>query len=72
MSDRCYEIFQVAGTSSVSIEDAINNAITHVHTTQGKIRWFEVEETRGHIENGKVAYYQVVMRVGRSDESKQP
>ena len=72
MYDRCYKIFQVVGTSSETIEDAINNALSHIDKSQGKIRWFEVDETRGHVENGKVAYYQVVMRVGRSDESKQP
>jgi len=70
MNERCYEIFEVAGTSSQSIEDAISNGIRHFNEKQGGVRWFEVDEARGHVENGKVAYYQVVMRVGCSCDSK--
>ncbi len=66
---RSYEIFEVAGTSVSSIEDAISNAISHLDSKHGKIRWFEVMETRGHIEEGKVAYYQVVLKVGHSQDS---
>ena len=67
---RSYEIFEVAGTSPNSIEEAINNAIAHIDGKHGKVRWFEVMETRGHIEDGKVAYYQVVLKVGHSHESQ--
>ena len=47
-----------------SIEDAIQNAITRASKTIRNMKWFEVEQTRGHIENGSVRHYQVTLRVG--------
>jgi flavin-binding protein dodecin len=64
MSDRVYRIIQVAGSSAKSIEDAIQNAIGRASRTLRQIGWFEVAETRGHVEDGKVAHYQVTLKVG--------
>ncbi len=50
--------------STTSIEDAINNAIAEANKSIKHLEWFEVTETRGHIENGKVAHYQVTLKVG--------
>ena len=64
MSDNVYKIIELVGSSETSIEDAIEGAIGRASKTLRDIRWFEVTETRGHVENGKVAHYQVTLRVG--------
>jgi len=64
MSDNVYKIIEIVGSSTTSIEAAIENAIARASTTVDELRWFEVKDTRGHIENGKVARYQVTLRVG--------
>ena len=65
MSDHhTYKKLEIVGSSTQSIEDAINNAIAECHKTLKNLEWFEVVETRGHIENGRVAHYQVVMKIG--------
>jgi flavin-binding protein dodecin len=64
MSDHVYKIVQVVGSSSTSIEDAITAAVNRASQTLDNLRWFEVTETRGHIENGRVAHYQVTLRIG--------
>ena len=64
MSENTYKMIKLAGSSTDSIEDAIQNAITKSGESVDHLRWFEVQETRGHIENGKVAHYQVVIEVG--------
>lgn len=64
MNDNVYKIIEIVGSSQTSIEDAIDTAIARASTTLDELRWFEVTETRGHIENGKVAHYQVTLRVG--------
>ena len=64
MSDSVYKIIEVVGSSPTSIEDAIEGAITRAASTIRDIRWFEVKETRGHVEGGKVAHYQVTLRIG--------
>jgi dodecin len=64
MSDHVYKIVQLVGSSKTSIEEAIQNAIAKAATTIRDIRWFEVVETRGYVENGAVAYYQVTLRLG--------
>jgi flavin-binding protein dodecin len=69
MSDHVYKMIQLVGSSPSSIEDAIENAIARAHKTVHHIDWFEVSETRGHVVDGKVAHYQVVLKVGfRLDE----
>jgi dodecin len=64
MSDHVYRIIQIAGSSGKSIEDAIQNAIGRASQTLRQVGWFEVMETRGHVEDGKVAHYQVTLKVG--------
>jgi len=69
MQDNVYKIIELAGSSTVSIEDAIQTAIARASESVKHLRWFEVTQTRGHIENGKVAHFQVVMRVGFTVEA---
>jgi hypothetical protein len=64
MEDHVYKMIELAGSSPTSIEDAIQNAITRAAKTLHDLRWFQVVETRGHIENGRVVHYQVVVKVG--------
>ena len=64
MSDHVYKIIEVVGSSASTIEDAIERAIERAASTVQDVRWFEVKETRGHVEGGKVAHYQVTLRIG--------
>ena len=64
MSNHVYKIVEIVGSSSESIEDAIEKAIVRASTTLRDIRWFEVVSTRGHVEGGRVGHYQVTIRVG--------
>ena len=63
MSDHIYKIVELVGSSPTSIEDAIQGAIARASSTVDNIRWFEVTDTRGHVEGGKVSHYQVTIRV---------
>nr|WP_055888766.1 MULTISPECIES: dodecin [Aureimonas]KQQ86151.1 dodecin flavoprotein [Aureimonas sp. Leaf324]MBB3937036.1 hypothetical protein [Aureimonas phyllosphaerae]MBB3960849.1 hypothetical protein [Aureimonas phyllosphaerae]SFF49713.1 hypothetical protein SAMN05216566_1187 [Aureimonas phyllosphaerae] len=69
MSEHSYKLVEVVGSSPVSIEDAISNAIGDASRSLRHIRWFEVVETRGHVEDGKVAHYQVTLKIGFTLES---
>ena len=64
MSDNVYKIIEVVGSSPSGIEDAVEKAIARAAATVRDIRWFEVKETRGHVEEGRVAHYQVTLRIG--------
>jgi flavin-binding protein dodecin len=64
MSDRVYKKIELTGTSTTSLEEAIENAIDRASSTIRKMRWFEVVETRGRIDDGKVAEWQVTLKVG--------
>ena len=64
MTDNVYKITEIVGSSANGIEDAISNAVSKASKTLRELRWFEVVETRGHIENGKVGHYQVTLKVG--------
>ncbi len=64
MSDNVYKIIEVVGSSATGIEDAIERAIARAASTIDEVRWFEVKETRGHVEDGRVAHYQVTLRIG--------
>ena len=59
-----YSVSKIVGTSKVSIEDAIENAVETASKSINNLDWFEVVETRGYIEDGKVAYYQVSLELG--------
>jgi dodecin len=62
--EHIYKILELVGSSEKGIEDAIQNAISRASRTIREMKWFEVAQTRGHIENGTVRHYQVVLRVG--------
>ncbi len=64
MSDHVYKIVELVGSSKDSIEDAIRTAISRADATLRNLRWFEVVQTRGHVENGEVSHYQVVLKAG--------
>ncbi|MBC2642464.1 MULTISPECIES: dodecin [Rhodococcus] len=64
MSDHVYRVVEVVGSSSDSTDAAIKNAIARTNETVRNVEWFEVVETRGHVENGAVAHYQVTLKVG--------
>jgi flavin-binding protein dodecin len=64
MSDHVYKVIEVVGSNPDSIEKAIENAISRAAKTLQNMRWFEVTETRGHIEDGKIGHYQVTLKVG--------
>ena len=64
MPDHVYRIIEVAGSSEKSIEDAIQNAVGRASRTLRQVGWFEVVQTRGHVDAGKVALYQVILKVG--------
>lgn len=64
MSDNVYSVTEIVGTSRKSVEDAIAGAIATASGSLKNLAWFEVVQTRGHIEDGKVAHYQVVMKIG--------
>lgn len=62
--EHVYKIIQLAGSSTTSYEDAIRTAVAKAGESLHNLRWFEVTETRGHIENNQVAHWQVVLKVG--------
>ena len=64
MSNHVYKLLELTGSSATGIEDAVNKAIAKAAETVRNIHWFEVIETRGHVENGKVAHWQVTIKVG--------
>ncbi|MBT2337549.1 MULTISPECIES: dodecin [Pseudomonas] len=59
-----YKKIELVGSSPTSIEDAINNALAEASKSLKHLEWFEVTETRGHIENGRAAHFQVTIKVG--------
>ncbi|MGB6219517.1 dodecin [Haloferula sp.] len=64
MSDHIYKKIELVGTSPESIEQAVNNAVAKAGKTVHNMRWLEVVETRGHLEDGKVAHWQVTVKIG--------
>src|SRR5947209_19961502 len=63
-ADHVYKILELVGSSENSIDDAIKNAVSRAAKSVREMKWFEVVQTRGHIENGTVRHYQVTLRVG--------
>ncbi|GLH33645.1 MULTISPECIES: dodecin [Pseudomonas] len=59
-----YKKIELVGSSTTSIEDAINNALAEAAKSIKHLEWFEVVDTRGHIEGNKVAHFQVTLKVG--------
>jgi flavin-binding protein dodecin len=64
MSDHVYKTIELVGSSTRGVEDAVQKAIAKAAATVRNLRWFEVVDTRGHIENGRVAHWQVTLKVG--------
>jgi flavin-binding protein dodecin len=64
MNDHIYKTIELVGSSGPSVEDAIRKAVAKAAETVRNLRWFEVTETRGHIDGGTVAHWQVVLKVG--------
>ncbi|MBA2964262.1 MULTISPECIES: dodecin [Ramlibacter] len=64
MSSHVYKMLELTGSSPTGIEDAVNKAIAKASETVRNLQWFEVVETRGHIQDGKVAHWQVTVKAG--------
>lgn len=64
MPDHVYKSLELTGSSTQSIEDAVSRAIAKASETVRNIQWFSVVETRGHVRDGKVAHWQVTLKVG--------
>jgi flavin-binding protein dodecin len=62
--DHVYRVIEITGSSSTSISDAIQTAVNRASKTLRNLRWFEVVQTRGHIDGGKISHYQVTLKVG--------
>jgi hypothetical protein len=64
MSQHIYKTIELVGSSTVGVEDAIRKAIAKAAETVRNLRWFEVTETRGQIEGGQVAHWQITLKIG--------
>jgi dodecin len=64
MSHHVYKTIELVGSSETGIEDAVGNAVAKAAQTVRNLRWLEVTETRGHIEGGRVAHWQVTVKLG--------
>ncbi|MFB6259104.1 MAG: dodecin [Thiohalorhabdaceae bacterium] len=70
MSEHVYKTVELTGSSATSMEQAVSNAVERASQTLHNLRWFEVTDTRGHIEEGRIAHWQVTVKVGFTlDES---
>jgi flavin-binding protein dodecin len=64
MPDHVYKTIELVGSSTRGMEDAVQKAIAKAAETVRNLRWFEVLDTRGHIEEGRVAHWQVTLKLG--------
>ncbi len=64
MSNHVYKLVELTGSSTTGTDDAVRNAVAKASQTLRHLDWFEVTETRGHIEGDKVAHWQVTLKVG--------
>jgi flavin-binding protein dodecin len=64
MPDHVYKTVELVGSSTSGVEDAVRSAVARASETLRNLRWFEVMETRGHIEGGQVAHWQVTLKIG--------
>jgi dodecin len=64
MPDHVYKTIELVGSSSTGMEDAVQKAIAKAAETVRNLRWFQVLDTRGHIENARVAHWQVTLKLG--------
>ena len=70
MSNHVYKKIELTGSSPNSIEEAVNNAVDRASKTINHMRWFEVIETRGHIEDNRIAHWQVTVKIGFTLDEK--
>jgi dodecin len=70
MPDHVYKLIELVGTSATTVEDAINQAVTQAAATIKNLRWFQVSEVRGEIDNGNVARWQVTLKIGFTVEEE--
>lgn len=64
MSDHIYKKIELVGSSTEGVEQAVNNAVDKAARTVRNMRWFEVLDIRGHLEDNKVAHWQVTVKIG--------
>jgi len=64
MSEHVYKTVEIVGSSTVSADDAVRRAVARAAQTIRQLRWFEVTDTRGHIENDTIAHWQVTVKIG--------
>jgi len=64
MKDHVYKLIELVGTSTSGVEDAVNNALARADKSIKNMRWFQVTEMRGEIDQGKVNHWQVTLKVG--------
>jgi flavin-binding protein dodecin len=64
MSEHVYKTVEIVGSSTIGPDDAVKRAIARASQTVRNLRWFEVIDTRGHIENGEIAHWQVTVKIG--------
>ena len=64
MSDHVYKLIEVAGSSTTGYDDAVKKAVDKAAASLDHLDWFEVTEMRGHIRDGQIAHYQVVVKIG--------
>jgi dodecin len=70
MSDHIYKTIELVGSSSQGVEDAVQKAVAKASESLRNLRWFEVLETRGHIEGGRVVHWQVTLKIGFTLENE--
>ena len=64
MTEHVYKLLELTGSSAKSSDDAVQNAIAKASKTMRNMQWFQVTETRGHIDGGKIAHWQVTVKIG--------
>jgi dodecin len=64
MSDHIYKTIELVGSSTQGVEDAVQKAVAKASESLRNLRWFQVLETRGHIEGGRVVHWQVTLKIG--------
>jgi flavin-binding protein dodecin len=70
MSEHVYKTVEIVGSSTIGPDDAVKRAIARASQTVRNLRWFEVTDTRGHIENGAIAHWQVTVKIGFTLENE--
>ncbi len=64
MSDHTYKTIEITGSSGTSIEAAVESALARTGETVQNLRWFEVDNIRGHLEDGRIDHWQVTLKIG--------